>query len=612
MKLKSDPLINPQLNKFIFTSFEEQATKNPDSIAVVFEEHALTYRELNEKSNQLAHFLKHVGAGPEVIVAICVERSLELAIGLLAIMKVGSAFAAFDPTLPVERLSYMLDDTKAPILLTQENGIPLFSHPPANTVCISRDSQQINAYPNSNLSPELFPSSISYIIYTSGSTGKPKGSLITHQSFSNILHYFQEKLAITAGDTLLATAPVTFDMSVFEIFMPLFTGGKLIIESQKKVIDIKSIKKHIIEHNVTLMQGTPAIWKALWSDGWPGKTDMTILCGGEPLPKNLAEFLTSRCKSLWDIYGPSEATLISSTTQIQPNADNKIIISIGTPIANVECFVLDEELNPTLFGSIGELYISGINLARGYLQRADLTAEKFIPNPFSKKSGERMYRTGDLVRYFSDGSLEYLGRMDDQVKIRGFRIELGEIENVLLEMKHIQQAIVLARQDGAEDKYLVAYCVSKKEREENKNHDLDKIKTYLKTKLPYYMIPNIFVFLDKMPLSVNGKIDRAALPKPNLTAKAAYITPRNELETQLTHIWSDVLGIQPIGIEDNFFDLGGHSLLAVKIISRIRMVCGLELPIELLFTHPTIVQISQELDSLKKSDMNRILPLARE
>ena len=521
--------------------FEAQVERAPETIAVQFEGEQLSYRELNNRANQLAHHLRGLGVGPEKLVGICVERSLEMVIGLLGILKAGGAYVPLDPTYPRERLAFMLEDAQVSIVLTQEQFIgngrsrPVLSEaegiedgdsrfsildPRIKLVCLDRDWPVIQGESTENLQSQSDSNNLAYVIYTSGSTGQPKGVQIEHQSVINCFHSIREQIGLTEKDILFAVTSISFDIAALESYLPLTTGAKLVLASRDEVLDGRQLLDRLTECGATVMQATPAAWRLLLDAGWKGKRSFKILCGGEVLTRELANQLRSDGASLWNLYGPTETTIWSTIAKIEPDEDP---VPIGRPIANTQTYILDSHLQPVPVGVHGELYIGGDGLARGYLNRPELTAERFVANPFNSQPGARLYRTGDRARYRADGNIEFLGRGDNQIKIRGYRIELGEIETVLNQHPTVKETVVVAVNDGSSDfenpksktrtecsrsienpKSLVAYLVSNAEKP-----SATELRSFLKEKLPDYMIPSWFVFMETIPLTPNGKIDRS-------------------------------------------------------------------------------------------------------
>ncbi|MBD2625734.1 non-ribosomal peptide synthetase [Trichormus variabilis] len=591
--------------------FAAQVEKTPDAVAVVFENQQLTYRELNTKANQLAHYLQKLGVKPEVLVGICVERSLEMVIGLLGILKAGGAYVPLDPKYPQERLAFMVEDSQISVLLTQENLLKTLPPNSAQVICLDSDWKNIATHQQNSVNSNIHPNNLSYTIYTSGSTGKPKGVQIAHRNVVNFLTAMQEKLQLTNIDKLLSVTTLSFDIAVLEIFLPLTTGAKLILVSREVATDGAQLLQQLNNSAVTLMQATPATWRMLLDAGWEGNSQLTILCGGEALPQNLASQLCQRAASVWNLYGPTETTIWST---IHPVDKSEAFVSIGHPIANTQIYILDKHLQPVPVGVPGELYIGGLGLARGYFHQPELTQEKFIPHPFTSDLENRIYKTGDLARYLLDGNIEYLGRIDYQVKIRGFRIEIGEIEAAIHQHPEIREVVVIVREDKQDDKRLVAYIIP-----QSTDISVLELRHFLKAKLPDYMIPSAFVVLEKFPLTPNGKIDRRALPAPDWPQRDLepnYLSPRTPVEEIIANTWTQVLGVEQVGVNDNFFELGGHSLLATQLISRLRQVFQRELPLQKIFEFPTVAELATVVETITQAEERLvsppILPVSRE
>ena len=577
-------------NKCIHRWFEEQVAKTPDAVAVVFEDKQLTYRELNQRANYLAHYLLRLGVGPESRVAICVERSLELIIGILGILKAGGAYIPLDPCFPKERLAFICEDTRIPVLLSQERLLQSLPQFGGAVVCLDRDWEQISRESNLNPKSGVAAENLAYIIYTSGSTGTPKGVQVPHCAVVNILTDVKASIGVCERDAIPLVANICFDISVLEMFLPLIAGGRLVLASLQVVTDGKRLHDMLSANNITVMNATPATWRLLLQAGWTGMDKLTILSGGEALQTEFAAQLLSRARAVWNLYGPTETTIYSSGAAYQLASDRPTV-SIGRPIANTQFYILDEQLQPLPVGVAGQLYIGGAGLTRGYLNRADLTAASFVPNPFSEEPGARLYKTGDLARYLADGSVEFLARMDHQIKLRGFRIEPGEIEAILSEHREILQSVVVAREDITGDKRLVAYVVAQNDAAVTAT----ELREYLKDKLPDYMVPGAFVFLAAMPVTPNGKLDRKALPEPDQDRQGCeqtFAAPRNFVEATIAETWADILRMERVGIHENFFDLGGHSLKATQVMSRVRHSFGVDLPLRVLFEAPTVAELA--------------------
>ncbi|MFN6534911.1 MAG: amino acid adenylation domain-containing protein [Nostoc sp. EkiNYC01] len=590
--------------KCIYQLFEAQVEKTPNAVAAVFENEQLTYGELNARANQLAHYLQELGVKPEVLVGICVERSLNMLIGLLAVLKAGGAYIPLDPSYPKERLAFILEDAQAPILLTQTSLLEVLPQYKTQVVDLDVDWQKIAQQSQENLFSQLTIDNLAYVIYTSGSTGKPKGVQIPHSALSNFLYSMKQRPGLTENDTLLAVTTYSFDIAALELFLPIIVGGCLVIASREIASDGIQLSAKLTDSKATVMQATPATWQLLLTAGWSGNHQLKILCGGEALPGYLANQLLHRCACLWNMYGPTETTIWSAASEVE--TDRKII-PISAAIANTQLYILDQYNQLVPVGVAGELHIGGDGLARGYFNRPDLTAEKFIPNPFSEKA-TRLYKTGDLARYLANGEIEYIGRIDHQVKVRGFRIELGEIEALITQHSAVREAVVVVRKDSLDSQRIVAYLVP-----QSQQTLTSELRSFLESKLPSYMMPTNFVILEALPLTPNGKVDRKALPAldkvlPEFEEK--FVAPQTAMEKQLVTIWMEVLGLQQIGINDNFFELGGHSLLATQVISRINKNLDIELPIRRIFELPTIAKLAKNLEG-KQLDINSLPPIER-
>jgi amino acid adenylation domain-containing protein len=582
--------------KCLHQLFEEQVERTPDAVAIVFEEQQLTYRELNHRANQLAHYLQKLGVKSDVLVGICVERSLEMMLGLLGILKAGGAYVPLDPKYPQERLQFMLQDSAAPVLLTQQKLIELLPPNSAQVVCLDTEWPKIAECSNENIQREVQPDNLAYVIYTSGSTGKPKGVLIRHRNAVNLINSVQKQPGLTAADTLLSVTTISFDIAVSELFLPLSVGAKLVIVSSQVASDGIQLLKVLNSSGATFMQPTPITWRILLQAGWQGNSNLKAVSTGEPLPIELANRLLPMVSELWNLYGPTETTIWSTGCQVQ-TGDRAI--TIGHPIANTQIYILDANLQPVPIGVSGELHIGGAGVARGYLNRLELTEQKFIPNPFSTVPESKLYKTGDLARFLPNGQIECLGRIDYQVKVRGFRIDLGEIEATMTNCPEVKQAIAIVREDRPNDKTLVGYFVPDLENGQAADHQVSVLREFLKARLPDYMVPTRFMVLDAMPLTPNGKIDRRALPTPdlsNIQLDTEFVPPSNPIEKKLANIWADILGVERVGIHDNFFELGGHSLLALRLFAKMEQVFGRTFSLATLFEAPTVKDLSDIID----------------
>jgi len=564
--------------------FEQQAARTPGRLAVSGGGQLYSYGMLNQRANQLAHYLIERGVGAGQIIGIAGMRNADMVAAMLAVMKTGAAYVPLDPGFPAERLRMMVEDAAVSCVLTQEAVWPELNLPGVQAIHLDRDWPAIAACAAHDPRIAVDEEAPAYVIYTSGSTGRPKGVVVPQRAVVNFLSSMARAPGMTADDVMLAVTTLSFDIAVLELLLPLTVGASTVIASRETSSDARALQALLIESGATLMQATPATWRMLLSDGWEGSPSLIALCGGEALSRELVDALLPRVRALWNMYGPTETTVWSTVARVEA-CD---AISIGRPIDNTQVYILDEAMQPVPPGIAGELCIAGAGVALGYLHREDLTAVKFIANPFVP--GARMYRTGDLARWRRDGRLECLGRLDHQVKLRGFRIELGEIEAALAAHSAIKQAVVTVRADAAQDPRLVAYVVAQEPL------SFVEIKSFLVTRLPMYMLPSHLVQLDALPLTPNGKVDRRALPAPADVAQAhrdEFVPPRDHVEIQLAALWEQVLNVHPVGVTQGFFDLGGHSLLAVQLIAGIRARFGVELPVSTLFQHDTVEALAR-------------------
>ncbi|MEI4623585.1 non-ribosomal peptide synthase/polyketide synthase [Bacillus pfraonensis] len=588
--------------------FEQQVARTPDAVAVVYEGGKLTYQELNEKSNQLAHYLQKRGIGPESLVGICIERSPDMIIGLFGILKAGGAYVPLDPSYPENRLRYILENSQIQVLLTKE-ALQDWLPKDIQAICLDRDHAMISK--ESNLAPVsgVTANNLAYIIYTSGSTGNPKGVMIEHHSVINRLQWMQKKYLLSEEDTILQKTPFSFDVSVWELFWWSFVGARVCLLTPGGEKDSGVIEKYIERYRVTTMHFVPSMLSTFldYMEQNNSKRDVSslnqVFTSGEALNTEQVRrfkgvFYDVQQTKLINLYGPTEATV--DVTYYDCDLEKEpMLIPIGRPIDNTELYVLDQHQQVVPIGVAGELYLGGVGLARGYFNRPELTTERFIPHPF--KEGERLYRTGDLVRYMNDRNLEYIGRIDNQVKIRGFRIELGEIEASLHDHSSVKEAVVLVKEDRPGDKQLVAYVVGE--------GDTGEWREYLKKQLPHYMVPAYFFQVESMPLTPNGKVNRKAL----LELEAQFISEditssRTPVEELIVSVWSQVLGIRNISVQDSFFDIGGHSLLATQVVSRLQEIFQIELPVRELFEYATVESLAKRIDQLRKGDRKREIP----
>jgi amino acid adenylation domain-containing protein len=606
-------------DRCIHELFEAQAARTPDAVAVRFADESLTYAELNARANRLAHHLRGLGVGPDARVGVCVERSLEMLVSLLAVLKAGGAYVPLDPGLPAERLAYMLDDSGVPLVLVQgalRQAVP--ARQGVRVLAVDGLAERLAAESAENPAGGAGPDSLAYVIYTSGSTGRPKGVMNVHRGVVNLLWSMRGTVAVAPADRLLAVTTLAFDISVLELFLPLLSGARVEILDRATASDPALLAEAIAAGGGTVLQATPATWRLLLDSGWEGAEGLRALSGGEALPAELAARLRERVGALWNVYGPTETTIWSTARPLGAGPDaGRGNVSIGAPVANTRVYVLDRSLSPVPAGVPGELYIGGAGVARGYLGRPGLSAEKFVPDPYAAEPGARMYRTGDLARWVEESALvrecvsaevgsgashsrtdalthsrtavlEFLGRNDHQVKVRGFRIELGEIEAALRGHQRITDCVVVAREEETGDQRLVAYVVGQAEAE--------ALRAHLRQGLPEYMVPSAFVSLEALPLTPNGKLDRKALPAPELASAKEYVAPRTPGEEVLAEIWAEVLRVERVGAHDSFFDLGGHSLLIMRLLAKIKATFDVELSIRNVFSLPTLEAMAEEIE----------------
>lgn len=593
--------------KGVYQLFEEQVTRRPDASAVSSVDGTLSYLELDCKANQLARLLRKQGVGPDTLVGICLERSTAMLVALLGVFKAGGAYVPIDPAYPADRISYMLEDSQVPCLLTQQSllvGLPTTA---ATIVCLDRDSDQIAQEATERIEYPGTADNLAYVIYTSGSSGRPKGVQITQGALINLELALRDLFGVTEADLLLAVTTLSFDIAGLELYLPLICGAQVSIETRETATDGVQLLQRIQALRPTIMQATPVTWRLLLAASCSDLSSLTILCGGEALPGELRDqLLACHPAAFWNLYGPTETTIWSQASKI---TSSQVPVTIGRPIANTQIYILDAGLQPTPVGVAGDLYIGGVGLSRGYYHRPELTAERFIPNPFSIEAGTQLYKTGDLAFYRPDGEIEYLGRSDNQVKLRGFRIELGEIEVALQQQPNIAQAITVIHEDISGNTLLVAYLIV-----DGVPPKIEALRTGLKQKLPDYMLPSTFVFMETFPLTPNGKIDRRSLPTPDantMTVNAGdYVEPFEITHYQLLNIWEELLLARPIGINDNFFHLGGHSLLASRMLARIEHVFGQKISLSTLFAGPTIGDLAHVLaEPTQQNPQSPLIPV---
>ncbi|MDJ0695420.1 non-ribosomal peptide synthetase [Mastigocoleus sp. MO_188.B34] len=586
---------------------EAQVKRSPQTVAVVCGDRQLTYSQLNEQANQLAHYLRSLGISQETRVGICLERSPDLVVGLLAILKAGGVYVPLDRDYPRPRIQYMLADSQVQILLTQQSFLDIFpeSNPPK--VCLDRDADAITGFPTTDLPPNSTPDSLAYIIYTSGSTGNPKGVMIAHRSVVSDLGWRQRQLPLTERDRVLQNFSYCFDPSIPATFWPLTVGAQVVIVPSGELYDCTILMKRMVEHQITVYAAAPSLQTVLWEEPNLVPTSLRyILCGGERVSTELQQrFFKYLSAEVYNIYGPTETT-VEATFWHCPHVDNPQVAPIGRPIANLQIYLLDHHHQPVPIGVPGEIYIGGVGLARGYHNRPDLTAEKFIPHPFNLESGARLYRTGDLGQYREDGNVEFLGRIDNQVKIRGFRIEIGEIEAAINLHSAVREAAVIVDKDRFGELRLLGYVVL------NNSATLspETLRSFLRENLPDYTIPKLWVFLDELPRTPNGKIDRKALPSPEASQfedTKVIIPPRTPLEIEIAQAFATVLDVQRIGVNENLFELGGTSLIVARLTSRLSNKYNVSIPLDYFFKVPTVEGVARVIEMYQQGGLEGVI-----
>ncbi|HYG65539.1 MAG TPA: amino acid adenylation domain-containing protein, partial [Thermoanaerobaculia bacterium] len=585
---------------------EAQVARTPGAVALTFEGEDLTYADLDARANHLADHLRSLGAGPGTLVGVFLDRSANMVAVLLAVLKSGAAYVPLDPTYPQDRVAYVVEDSGAAILLTEERL--RWELPETTAEIVEIDTLDLADDLAAGELPAAGPDDLAYVIYTSGSTGRPKGVEVRHGGVVNFLASMAHQPGLTAADTLVAVTTISFDIAGLELYLPLSVGARILLASRDEAMDGGSLSTLL--EGATVLQATPATWRMLLTSGWQGSPGLKALCGGEALPADLARDISSRVGSLWNVYGPTETTIWSATRSVQVDEAFAAAVPVGRPIANTSIHLLDRRFAPVPAGVVGELYIGGDGLARGYLRRPGLTAERFVPDPFAWESGARLYRTGDLARRLPNGEVEFIGRADHQVKVRGFRIELGEIEAAFSDHPAIAQAVVAVLPDATGSNQLVAYLVQA----EGKVASVGNLRAALRESLPEYMIPSHFVTLQALPLTPNGKVDRKALPVPGgerPELERELVAPRTPIEEGVAAIWSEVLGRPRIGVFDNFFELGGHSLMATQVVSRIRETYRVDVTLPVLFKSPTVAGLAEAVvqKELERADADMLAQL---
>jgi amino acid adenylation domain-containing protein len=568
--------------------FEAQAERIPNAVAITCEKQSLTYAQLNVRANQVAHWLQKHGVRPDRLVALCLERSLDSVIALLGILKAGGAYVPLDPAFPKSRVAQILEDSQPQVMITQP-ALQQMTSVSKHTLVMGAPA--LASMSRENPSSGVQSHNLAYVIFTSGSTGRPKGVQIEHHSLVNFLQSMAREPGLSANDILVAVTTFSFDIAGLEIFLPLIAGARAVIAGHDIALDGRALRQLLQDSNATVMQATPITWRILLESGWQGREGLKVLCGGEAMPPELAREMIPRCGTLWNLYGPTETTIWSTVARVRV-AENRI--PIGRPIANTQVYIVDDQLRRLPAGATGELLIGGEGVARGYLNQPELTAERFIPNPFISGSTSRLYRTGDLCRFRRDGAIEYLGRNDNQVKIRGYRIELGDIETALESHPCVKQAAAKVVEEPGREKSIVGYVVAP-------GLETQDLRTYVAERLPKYMVPSSFVKLTELPLTPNRKVDRNALPTPqaaNTLAGDHSLSPREGLETRLGEFVAGLLGLERVGADDNFFLIGGHSLFCTQLIARILNDFGIELPMRSVVESPTTAQLAQQIESI--------------
>jgi amino acid adenylation domain-containing protein len=581
----------------IHSLVEDQATATPDAPAIVCGSEVLTYQELNTRANQVAQRLQALGVAPEIVVGMCLERSPAMIVAALGILKSGGAYLPLDPSYPEDRLALMLDDARAPALITAQSSPAKFFARNRKVITLDHLGQIAEAPTLQSSSPANIPGlqHLAYVIYTSGSTGQPKGVEISHASLLNLVEWHQNAFRVTATDRASQVARVGFDAVVWEVWPYLAAGASLHITPEEKLNDPEALRDWLVEKEITISFVPTPMAERLLALRWPTRTSLRVmLTGADALhtypPEDLPFLFVNN-------YGPTECTVVATSGLVAPQKEGNGLPAIGRAIANTQLYVLDESLHPVEAGAPGELYIGGIGVGRGYRNQPRLTAERFIPNPFKRQSGERFFKTGDLVKSLPDGQLSFLGRIDEQIKVRGFRVEPDEVAAALNRHPAVLQSVVVGREIAPGERRLVAYLVVRTESAPL----LSELRKFLSDRLPDFMIPATFVVLENLPLSANGKIERTRLPVPdekNTLRDRAYAGPRTDVEQVVSAILAPLLGLDRVDVEENFFTVGGHSLLGTQLIARIRDAFQVELPLRKVFEAPTVAQLSAEIERL--------------
>ena len=591
--------------------FSEQVRQSPEAVAVVYEDEQLSYLELERRSNQLGSYLRRFGVGPEVVVGLCVERSVEMIVGLLGILKAGGAYLPLDPAYPEERLKYLLEDAQAPMVVTRQSEREALSWYKGAIVSLEQDWEEIATRPDGEMLSGVRSDNVAYFIYTSGSTGKPKGVAVEHKSLVNYLSWVKRYLLKDTTQDIPAITALTFDASLKQLFGPLLQGKSVWLVGSETISQSAALLRAIKRRNRVSLNCVPALWKTMleaWKSDEENLSELnlgTLLIGGEHFSQELVEKTLAALPEveIWNIYGPTECTANAAVSRLQAMSEP----TIGRPISNTKIYILDKRLEPVAIGSAGELHIGGDAVARGYLNRSELSAERFIPSPFSSEPGARLYKTGDVVCYLPDGDIKFLGRIDHQVKVRGYRIEPGEVEERLREYSGIEEAAVVAQGESDADKRLVAYYTGLE-------IGAKALRDHLFLILPEYMVPVAYVYLESLPLMPNGKLNRRLLPAPDSLAftQRGYEPPVGQIESELAGIWAELLKVERVGRRDNFFELGGHSLLIIRIVSRLRKTLNVEVTIRDVFEHAVLADLAAAVQEATPATLPPITPAERD
>jgi amino acid adenylation domain-containing protein len=590
--------------------FEERTKSQPDTVAVSFSGRRVTYAQLDERAEQIACILRGAGVGQESLVAIFLDRSPDLVAGLLGTWKAGGAYLPIDPTNPQQRVMFTLEDSRVRYVLTERALLPLLPSSDAKILCIEDlcgEFSETNSAVKSSQDArpeEAVHKQLAYVIYTSGSTGKPKGAEILHEGLLNVVKAIGGDLGVRPGDVVLATASIAFDVSNEEIFVPLIAGATVHMMERQFAGDGSKLTEMIRRTKASVVLGTPTFWRLMLEAGWKGNPNLQIITGGEVLPLSLATTLARMTKAVWNHYGPTETSICATRERVLPDAKK---ITIGFPIENVQIYVLNGELRQVPVGDVGEIYIGGAGVGRGYLNRPELTERTFLRDPFSGVAGTRIYKTGDLGRLLPDGRLDFQGRVDNQIKLRGFRIELEEIEAAIRDYEGVHEAFVLPVEYSPEDQRLVAYILS------GAQVSIPALRNFLRDRLPFYMLPSEFIPLESLPMTSNGKIDRVALDAIRREFEEKTLAESSQqvddLEEQLRVVWQRLLKIRNIGLSDDFFDLGGHSLLATRLFAEIEKITGKKIPLSVLVQNPTVRALAKYIHSHSEEEWPGLVPL---